>query len=134
MEEPEDHKTDEQRETMPEHAQIETKETEEEHKEKVNEEHLKEDKEEEEVEEEEEEVDGLKETALLEEIPEVGYDEDEAKEDGKEFGESQPPAEPVETEVSSVPGILTFLYWFSRTSIKTVAKQNANFFITSFFM
>uniref|UniRef100_A0A3P9M1F3 Si:dkey-40c11.2 n=1 Tax=Oryzias latipes TaxID=8090 RepID=A0A3P9M1F3_ORYLA len=101
VEEPEDHKTDEQRETMPEHAQIETKETEEEHKEQVNEEHLKEDKEEEEV--EEEEVDGLKETALLEEIPEVGYDEDEAKEDGKEFGESQPPAEPVETEVSSVP-------------------------------
>uniref|UniRef100_A0A8C7XP56 Si:dkey-40c11.2 n=1 Tax=Oryzias sinensis TaxID=183150 RepID=A0A8C7XP56_9TELE len=122
VEEPEDRKTDEQRETMPEHAQIETKETEEEHKEQVNEEHLKEDKEEEEVDEEEE--DGLKETALLEEIPEVVYDEDEAKEDGKEFGESQPPAEPVETEVSSVPGILAFLCWFSRTSIKTVAKQN----------
>ncbi|RVE68310.1 hypothetical protein OJAV_G00090720 [Oryzias javanicus] len=109
-EDPEEHEqrnTDERPdlcETMPEHAQIETKETEEE---QVNEEHLKEDKEEEEVdEEEEEEVDGLKEPALLEEIPEVGYDEDDAEEGGKEyiqFGDSQPPAEPVETEESSVP-------------------------------
>ncbi|XP_024131983.1 drebrin-like protein A isoform X1 [Oryzias melastigma] len=101
-EEHEQHKTDEQPdlcETMPEHAQIETKETEEE---QVNEEHLKE----EEVDEEEEEVDGLKEPALLEEIPEVGYDEDEAEEDVKEYiqlRDSQPLAEPVETEESSVP-------------------------------
>uniref|UniRef100_A0A3B3BKC7 Si:dkey-40c11.2 n=1 Tax=Oryzias melastigma TaxID=30732 RepID=A0A3B3BKC7_ORYME len=122
-EEHEQHKTDEQPdlcETMPEHAQIETKETEEE---QVNEEHLKE----EEVDEEEEEVDGLKEPALLEEIPEVGYDEDEAEEDVKEYiqlRDSQPLAEPVETEESSVPGIHVFPFSFIRTSYQLKLLQN----------